>query len=381
MKSAPGYQGWYLAARRASWARNKPRAALMTERPADPVPQPRLHPGTVASIFALALLLAAAWRWSNMLLLGFGAILVAIALRAGASFLHERLGLGIKAGVVACALAVALVIAGIVAWAGPLISDQFRQLVGSLPAAWDQVNAWLSDSPVGQFLERRIETASQNGEAPAGGLPSIFGYVTGTLTTVVGGAANLVLLVTVAIFLALNAPTYRNGALRLVSLSYRDRARQIADELGRSLGRWMAGQALDMLLVALATGLGLWLLDVPLALVLGLIAGLTNFIPYVGPFLSGIPAVLFALTQGFDLAIYVALLFVVIQQVEGNMLMPLIQRFAADLPPALTVLAIVAFGSLFGFAGIVLATPLLLVSIILVKRIYVEDVLGDRQGD
>ncbi|WP_196053569.1 AI-2E family transporter [Paracoccus lichenicola] len=353
----------------------------MTERPADPVPQPRLHPGTVASIFALALLLAAAWRWSNMLLLGFGAILVAIALRAGASFLHERLGLGIKAGVVACALAVALVIAGIVAWAGPLISDQFRQLVGSLPAAWDQVNAWLSDSPVGQFLERRIETASQNGEAPAGGLPSIFGYVTGTLTTVVGGAANLVLLVTVAIFLALNAPTYRNGALRLVSLSYRDRARQIADELGRSLGRWMAGQALDMLLVALATGLGLWLLDVPLALVLGLIAGLTNFIPYVGPFLSGIPAVLFALTQGFDLAIYVALLFVVIQQVEGNMLMPLIQRFAADLPPALTVLAIVAFGSLFGFAGIVLATPLLLVSIILVKRIYVEDVLGDRQGD
>ena len=154
-----------------------------------------------------------------------------------------------------------------------------------------------------------------------------------------------------------------------------------ADELARALGRWMGGQALDMVLVALVTGLGLWLLGVPLALVLGLIAGLTNIIPVVGPFLSGIPAVLFAMTQGFDLAVWVAVLFVVVQQLEGNLLMPLIQRFAADLPPALTVLAILAFGSLFGFAGVVLATPLLLVSIILVKRIYVEDVLGDRAGD
>ena len=268
------------------------------------------------------------------------------------------------------------------AGAGPSISDKFGQLIGSLPAALDQVNAWLSDSSLGQFLERRLESAeAAGGTTPGGSLPSLFGYVTGTLTTVLGGVANLVLLVTVAIFLALDAPMYRGGALRLVPLSYRARAGQIADELARALARWMGGQALDMVLVALVTGLGLWLLGVPLALVLGLIAGLTNIIPVVGPFLSGIPAVLFALTQGFDLAVYVALLFVVVQQVEGNLLMPLIQRYAADLPPALTVLAILAFGGLFGFAGIVLATPLLLVTIILVKRIYVEDVLGDRQGD
>ena len=288
----------------------------------------------------------------------------------------------LKPGVLLCAFAAVLVIAGIVAGAGPSISDQFGQLIGSLPAALDQVNAWLSDSSLGQFLERRLESAEAGGgTTPGGSLPSLFGYVTGTLTTVLGGVANLVLLVTVAIFLALDAPMYRGGALRLVPLSYRARAGQIADELARALARWMGGQALDMVLVALVTGLGLWLLGVPLALVLGLIAGLTNIIPVVGPFLSGIPAVLFALTQGFDLAVYVALLFVVVQQVEGNLLMPLIQRYAADLPPALTVLAILAFGGLFGFAGIVLATPLLLVTIILVKRIYVEDVLGDRQGD
>ncbi len=356
----------------------------MTDRPTAqaPVPQPRLRPGPVAVAFAAALLLAAAWQWSNVLLMGFGAILIAIALRAGAAFLHRRAGLGVKPGVLLCALAATLAILGIVAWAGPSISDQFRQLIGSLPDAWRQVENWLGDSPVGQFLERRIENAQEGGgAAPTGSLPSVFGYLTGTLTTVFGSLANGVLLVTVAIFLALDAPMYRGGALRLVPPSYRARAAGIADELGRALGRWMGGQALDMVLVALVTGLGLWLLGVPLALVLGLIAGLTNIIPVVGPFLSGIPAVLFAMTQGFDLAVWVAVLFVVVQQLEGNLLMPLIQRFAADLPPALTVLAILAFGSLFGFAGVVLATPLLLVSIILVKRIYVEDVLGDRAGD
>lgn len=354
----------------------------MTERPLPSDTRPRLRPGPVVTIFAGALLLAAAWKWSNVLLMGFGAILIAIALRTGAAFLNRRAGIGFKAGVLLCALAVVLALGGIVAWAGPSISEQFRQLIGSLPSAWRQVEEWLGNSSIGQFLGRRMENASQGGGAtPTGGISSIFSYLTGTLTTVFGTAANVVLLVTVAIFLALDAPMYRGGMLRLVPLSYRDRAGQIADELAGSLARWMGGQALDMVLVSLATGLGLWLLGVPLALVLGLIAGLTNFIPYVGPFLSGIPAVLFALTQGFDMAIYVALLFVVVQQVEGNLLMPLIQRYAADLPPALTVLAILAFGSLFGFAGVVLATPLLLVSIILIKRIYVEDVLGDRQDD
>ncbi|WEF24969.1 AI-2E family transporter [Paracoccus sp. S3-43] len=353
----------------------------MTDTPPSPL-SPRLRPGPIAAVFATVLLLAAAWQWSTVLLLGFAAILIAIALRGGAAALNRLTGIGFKPGVLLTALAAVLAVAGVVAWAGPSISQQFRQLIGSLPAAWDQISGWLSDSSVGQFLERRMENASQSGgRAPTDNLPTLFSYVTGTLNTVMGSAANGVLMLTVAIFLALDAPLYRGGALRLVPLSYRGRARAIADELGRALGRWMGGQALDMAAVALATGLGLWLLGVPLALVLGLIAGLTNIIPVVGPFLSGIPAVLFALTQGFDMAIYVALLFVVVQQVEGNLLMPLIQRFAADLPPALTVLAILAFGSLFGFAGIVLATPLLLVAIILIKRIYIEDVLGDRQDD
>ncbi|MBC9246646.1 AI-2E family transporter [Paracoccus sp. 11-3] len=354
----------------------------MTE-PQTPETKPRVPLATILTVFALILVLAAVWKWSPMLLMAFGAILIAIALRGGGALLHRWLGIGLKTGIMITALVAILAGAAVIAYAGPAISTQFRELMRSLPQAWEQVTNWLNNSSAGQFIERQMANAQQNAGArpSAQSLPSVFGYVTGTISTVFGKIANLALMITVAIFLALDAQTYRGGGLRLVPLSYRTRAAEICDEIGRALGRWMAGQALDMAVVALATFLGLWLLGVPLALVLGIIAGLTNIIPVVGPFISGVPAVLFALTQGVDLAVYVAILYIVIQQLEGNLLMPLIQRFAADLPPAMTVLAILAFGSLFGFSGVILATPLLLVSIILVKRVYVEDVLGDRKDD
>lgn len=360
---------------------------MSSPRPDRPEPPDRagrsgLHDvpfATIIAVFAIGLLLAAIWTWSSVLLMGFAAILLAIALRGGAQVLNRRLGLPFKPGVLLTALLAAAIFAGLFTAAGPAVSQQFNELLKSLPAAWRQVSDWLEGSSIGQFIERRIDPSSGSGQSSgsSGGIPSIFGYLTGTITTVFGGLANLVLMLTMAIFLALDAPSYRGGFLRLIPLFYRDRAAGILDECSTALARWMGGQALDMLVVALLTGLGLWLLGVPLAMVLGLIAGLTNIIPVIGPFMSGIPAVMFALTQGVDQAAYVTLLFVVIQQIEGNVLMPMIQKYAAHLPPVLTVLAIVAFGSLFGLFGIILATPLLLVSIILVQRLYIEDVLGD----
>ncbi|WCR10154.1 AI-2E family transporter [Paracoccus stylophorae] len=353
-----------------------------THEPGDAAGLSRRHNvpfATIIAVFAIAALMAAIWMWSHVLLMAFAAILVAIALRGGATLLHRWTGLGFKPGVLITALVAVAVIVAAFGAAGPSVSRQFNQLLSSLPEAWQQVNDWLGNSSIGQFIERRIDAGGGSApEAATGSLPSVFGYLTGTITTVFGVLADLVLMLTIAIFLALDGPTYRGGFLHLVPLSYRDRAGRVVDECGSALGRWMGGQALDMLIVALLTGAGLWLLGVPLALVLGLIAGLTNIIPVIGPFMSGIPAVMFALTQGVDQALYVTLLFLVIQQIEGNVLMPMIQQSAANLPPVLTVLAIVAFGGMFGLFGVILATPLLLVSIILVKRLYVEDVLGDR---
>ncbi|AUH34038.1 AI-2E family transporter [Paracoccus tegillarcae] len=339
-----------------------------------------LRPVPLAAIltfFGIAILLAALWSWKGLILMSFAAILVAIALRGGGRLLHRLLKINIKLGILLTVVLIVIVMVILAQSIGPAIGAQFTQLLNGLPAAWEQVTNWLDNSSLGNFIERQLDTENAPAASATNGLPQIFGFLTGTITSVFGGVANLVLMITIAIFLALDGPEYRNGALRLVPIPYRPQARFISDELGTSLGRWMAGQAVDMVAVALMTGFGLWLLGMPLAMVLGLIAGLTNIIPYVGPFLSGAPAVLFGLTQGFDMAVYVLLLFIFVQQFEGNVLLPLIQKYASDLPPVLTVMGIVAFGSMFGFAGILLATPMVLVIIVLTKRLYIEGILGD----
>lgn len=344
-------------------------------------PRRAISVGTLISVLVMVVLALAAWYWSNVLLQVFGAILIAVALRAGARPLHRHLGIDPKIGVVLVILAVLGVIAVVARLAGSAIAEQFRTLVGSLPDSWDAVSDYLSQTAVGAAMQERMEEGvdlGQNASEVAQRLPDILAAVTGALNATVGGVMSLFLILFMALYLAIESSRYRDGVVALFPLHRRDRVRQILSEMGEKLGLWLGGQALDMLAVAVLVGLGLWLLDVPLVFILALIAGLTNIIPIIGPFLSGGIAVLFSLTQGFDVAVQVALLFLVIQLIDGEIILPLIQRFAVSLPPALTVVGILAFGGLFGFAGVLLATPILVVLIVLIQRAYVEDVLGDR---
>ena len=139
---------------------------------------------------------------------------------------------------------------------------------------------------------------------------------------------------------------------------------------GHALRRWLLGQLVSMATIGAMTTIGFYLLGVPLALSLGLIAGVTEFVPFFGPIGFGIFAVLFAFTQGPTQALYVGLLCFAIQQFEGYVLQPLIQRWAVALPPALLVLSVVIFALLFGFMGALLATPLMTVVMIMVRKLY-----------
>ena len=347
--------------------------------PAPPTARRSLTTGTIVATLALAVLLAAAWFWSNLLLMSFAAILIAIALRAGARGLNRLLGLNVKLGVLVVLLGVVAVLALLVRLAGPSVGDQFGQLADALPGSWQAIQDWASSWPVADTVIQRGEAAAgeDNAMQLAQRLPDVFGMVLGGLNSVLGSLSSAFLLLILSLDDRLLIAC-GSGALRLVPLPRRARAAQIMDELGEQLGRWMAGQALDMGIVAVLAGIGLYLLDVPLAFILAVIAGLTNIVPIIGPFFSGAIAVVVAAPQGLDTAIYVALLFTVIQVFEGEVLMPMIQKYAVQLPPALTVLAIVAVGALFGLVAVILATPLLIVVMHLVRRIYVEDVLGDR---
>ena len=141
----------------------------------------------------------------------------------------------------------------------------------------------------------------------------------------------------------------------------------------QGLNRWLFGQMLSMAAIGTFTALGLHLLDIPLALSVGLIAGLLAFVPFFGPIASGILAVVLAFTQGPQQALYVGILCFGIQQIERFVLMPLIQRWTVSLPPALGLLSVVIFGLLFGVMGVVFATPLMVVLMILIKKLYVEN--------
>jgi predicted PurR-regulated permease PerM len=328
--------------------------------------------GILTALLIVGLVLVA-WQLAYVLLLAFGGLLLAVFLRHMAVALarHPPLPTGGALAVVVLGLAAAAIL--LVVLVGPRILAQLELLWQSLPAALDQVEQTLRQREWGRFL---LERVSDGGERPRW---NILGAIGGTVSTVVAVVSNVMVLLTVAIFLAIDPDLYRRGLVRLVPLDKRVRALEVLDALGDALWRWLLGQFAAMLVVALFTAAGLWLIGIPLALALGLIAGLVNFIPYLGPFISAAPAVLIAFAQSPTDALYTVLLFVLIQQVEGNILMPVIQKRATSLPPVLTILAVVGFGVLFGTLGVLFATPLLLVAIVLVRMLYVEDMLGDRE--
>lgn len=140
----------------------------------------------------------------------------------------------------------------------------------------------------------------------------------------------------------------------------------------RALRGWLLGQVVSMSLVGVLTGIGLRLLGVPLVLSLSVLAGLPDFIPFIGPVIAAVPAVLMAATVGPSIALYTVLLYIVVQQIEGNVIQPLVQRWAVALPPALGLIAVVAFGTLFGVLGLVFAVPLAVALRALVQKLYVD---------
>ncbi len=308
----------------------------------------------------------------NVLLLVFAGTLLAVLFGGLAQLLGSHTPLSHGWALLVVVLAV-FVLIGVGSWyVAPQIAAQFDELGQRLPESINRLEAWLAQHEWGQAVldEAPVPADIVAGESGA------WSRIGGAFSTALGMIANVLFTLALGIYLAANPALYRKGILLLVPANHEDRAGQVLTETGRSLWGWLTGQFISMLIVGIMTWIGLAVLDIPLALVLGLIAGLFEFVPLVGPFVSAVPAVLIAFLQGPDKALYVALLFLGIQQLESNAIMPIVMKKAVSLPPALTLAATVLGGTLFGLPGLLLATPLMVTVMVLVRMLYVEDTLG-----
>jgi predicted PurR-regulated permease PerM len=318
---------------------------------------------------ALAYLL---WRGTYVLLLAFAGALLAVFLATLSDWLHKstRIPYGWALTIVVLLL---LGIVGGITWglANQLIS-QAEELSVSIPKALEQIRKDLSQEAWGRLLLRHLESTSESvGQLDL--FPPISGVVSGVLSFLVAA----VVILFVGIFGAAEADIYREGALHLVPTRRRQRMEEAVDAVTFNLRWWLLGQVFSMVVMWMATTLGLWLIGVPSALTLGLIAGLLELIPFIGPWVSAVPAALVALILGPYYLLLTLALYLALHLLEGYVLLPLVQRQTVLLPPALTILMQVLLGELLGLLGLILAAPLTVALMVLLKMLYIEDALGD----
>ncbi|AWU93408.1 AI-2E family transporter [Azospirillum ramasamyi] len=311
----------------------------------------------VAGVAALGLFL---WKVSDTLLLIFTGVLFAILLQRLAGYVRQATGLAHGWALAIVLVALILLVGGGVWLMGTSMAAQLGQLqeqvtkaVGNLPEEWRQ--RIMDESKDWPWMNQLSSFAS--------GLVYVLG--------------DTVVVMFAALYLAASPGIYRRGVVLLVPPQGQERAWEVMNVVGDSLWKWLIGQMVAMAAVGTLTAAGLWLLGIPSALGLGMVAGLLEFIPLIGPFLAAIPALLIAFAQSPQDALWVAGLYLVIQQVEGNLVTPLLQKRVVDLPPVVTIGAIAAGGVLFGILGMFLATPIAVVVLVLVNLLYIEDKLGE----
>lgn len=316
-----------------------------------------------------------AWQTAGTLLLLFAGLLFAALLDAATRGLAYVLpvGRGWRLALV-CAL-LTLVAASLAVWGGYNLVAQADGLVAVIGDQLRALRGELRDMgitpPQGSDGQQRT-LAQVLLPDPS----TLFGTAYSAFSLASGLLGNAIVVVFVGLFAAADPGTYRRGVLALLPRSRRQRVGEVLDEMAAVLRWWLVGQLVAVVLIALSMWLGLALIGMPGALLLGLQAGLVNFIPYLGPVIGAVPIGLAAMAQGTTMVLWALGVHVAVQTVEGYVLAPLIQRRAVDLPPVLTLAAVAVFGTLFGALGVALATPLVAALKVAVQRLYIEDRLG-----
>ncbi len=315
-------------------------------------------------VVGIALLL---WNLRAVFMLAFGAVLVAVILNLVAEPIRDRLRVPAPLALVAAVLIFVAVIGTAIWTFGDQVAEQASSIRQMVPVAWREVEARFDAWGMGMALREWSESRAGGG--------NIFSNIGNMVVTIGNGVADTLLVIVGGIYLAAQPELYRVGMIKLVPERGRTLASQAIEASARALRLWLLGRMVSMVAVGLMTWLGLSLLGVPSAGALALLAALLEFVPFIGPIVSAIPAILIAFAVSPQLALWTGLLFLIIQQIEGNVLEPLVQQRAVDLPPALLLFALVAAGLIFGVAGVILAAPFTVFVFVMVKRLYVQEAL------
>lgn len=314
-------------------------------------------------VAAIVALFALAWLLREVLLMVFGAIVVATLFRSLAG-LYQRAGVPEGPSVGLAVVTVLAIVGGAAAMFGAQLAAQAGDLSSSIPKAWASVKEQLA----GLGIPTNVFQTASDGS----GMSGMAGNIAMSLGS---GLADALLIAVGGIFLAASPRFYRIGAVKLVPEDRRGQLWSAFEASGTALKLWLKAQLLTMLLVGTVTGIGLWLIGVPSWFALALLAALLEFVPYVGPIAAAVPAILIAATMHPQTALFTIGLYVVVQQLEGYVFSPLMQQWAVDLPGALLLFSLLACGTLFGAIGIIFAAPLTVVLFVLVKKLYVREAL------
>ena len=322
----------------------------------------------VVAVFVVVLALL--WFTRRVLMLLFAGLLVALVLTSLTGLFRKIPRVGQKAGLAFSLLLLGGIVTGVLLLAVPAVSDQFGKLGEAIPKRLGELQERLEKTPTMQRIKQLAPKWTEF--APEGGA----GRLTQFFSSAFESASSLVFIVFTGIFAAASPKLYREMTVKLFSPRLREKAGHTIDRAICTLKYWLLGQFISMTVVGIVTGVALAIAGVPFAAALGIVAAFAEFIPIIGPVIAAIPATLLAFSEGSDKGLIVIGIFVAIQFFESNILTPVVQKRAVDLPPVVTLVALLVFGGAFGLLGMFVAAPLAAVILVLVEEIYVRGYLG-----
>lgn len=302
---------------------------------------------TIVKIFLVAIIFVLLYWVKSVLLLVFISLILAAAFQPAVRSWSKRVG---KTIAVLFLLALfLLVIVGFFSLVVPLLISQIKQLIADLPAYVDRFQAFRAHTP---SIQQWLDSASSN-------LSSSVGNVVNLTVSFVGGIVSFFTVIILTIYFLLDEKSFSNLPQNVFSEEKVGDAVMIIRKVSVKLGNWLRGQILLGIIIALLVYIGLSIMNVPYALTLAVISGVLEIVPIVGPFISGTIATLIAYSVSPVLALVVIVFYLIIQQLENNLLVPKIMQKAIGLPPAIIIVGILVFGNLMGTIGALLAVPIL----------------------